>query len=75
MANMLSLIVQRESQMSDYPKARAITVGDVPSEPACGITASGSSQEAEFQFPAIVEVDIWNFHFCWRIPSFRAATD
>ena len=45
-----------------------ITIGNVPSDPACGITFSGSSKEAEFQFPAIVEVDIWNFHFCWRIP-------
>ena len=41
---------------------------DEPNDTACGITISSSSQVGAFQFPDIVEVDIWNFHFCWKIP-------
>ena len=40
--------------------------GDVPSDVACGITSTGGLQEPKIRFPDIMEVDIWNFQFCWH---------
>ena len=38
------------------------TIGDGPSNIACGITHTDGSQISELRFPDIMEVDIWNFH-------------
>ena len=42
------------------------TIGDGPSNIACGITHTDGSQISELRFPDIMEVDIWNFHFSWH---------
>ena len=42
------------------------TIGDGPSNIACGITHTDGSRISELRFPDIMEVDIWNFHFSWH---------